>query len=215
MVYFKHKHITQTTLMQADTIVKAIDDLTHASKETKNIKGIAQIEALEKIDKILNNLAKTNMTKAKQVTFDKSTAPPREMSPTTQATAPTPQTTAQLSITTAIIDKPITKTLTLRVQAINKEPILNKIPSPRVQAKPTKGPSLQQAKIRSHICKAATNRARLPQGYTRQLRQQEQRGRIQLIMTKTQENSSTTVSSSMTQNTQKYGQNQQQKNLED
>jgi hypothetical protein len=94
MVFFKHKYITQPTLMQVVTIVKAIDDLTHALKGRKNTKGIAQIEALEKIDKILNNLVKTSTTKAKQVTFDETTAPPRETSPTTQTTVPTPRTTA-------------------------------------------------------------------------------------------------------------------------
>jgi hypothetical protein len=103
------------------------------------------------------------------------------MSPTTQATVPILQTTAQPSITTASIDKPITKTSTPSVQATNEEPTVNKIPPRRVQAKPTKEPSLQQAKILSHICKAATNRARLPQRYTRQLWQQEQRERIQLV----------------------------------
>jgi hypothetical protein len=35
-------------LTPADAIVKAINDLTHALKGTKNKKGIAQIEALEK-----------------------------------------------------------------------------------------------------------------------------------------------------------------------
>jgi hypothetical protein len=157
--FFKHQYIMKPTLTQADTIVKAINDLTHALNGRKNIKGIAQIEALEKIDKILNNLAKTNTTNVKQVTFDKTTAPPCETSPTKQATVPTPQTIAQPSTITAIIDKPITKTSTPRVQATNKEPTVNKIPSPRLQAKPTKEPSLQQAKIPSHICKAAINRA--------------------------------------------------------
>jgi hypothetical protein len=183
-VFFKHKYVMQPTLMQADIIVKAINDLAHALKGRKNTKGIAQIEALEKIDEILNNLAKTSTTKAKQFTFDKATAPPHETSPTTQATVPTPRTITRPSITSAIIDKPITETSTLRVQATNEEPTVNKIPPPRVQAKPTKEPSLQQAKICLHICKATTNRARLQQHYTRQLRQQEQRERIQLIHNK-------------------------------
>ncbi len=49
--------------MPADTIVKAIDDLTHALKGRRNQKGIAKIEALEKIDEILNNIPTTNTTK--------------------------------------------------------------------------------------------------------------------------------------------------------
>ena len=48
----------QPTLTQADIIVKAIDDLTHALKGRKNVKGNAQIEALEKIDELLNNIPK-------------------------------------------------------------------------------------------------------------------------------------------------------------
>ncbi len=73
MVFFKHKYITQPTLTPADTIVKGIDDLTHALKGRKNQKGIAQIEALEKIDEILNNMPTTNTTK---MNFDGSAAPP-------------------------------------------------------------------------------------------------------------------------------------------
>ncbi len=57
-VSFKHWYITQPNLTQADIIVKAIDDLTHALKGRKNVKGDAQIEALEKIDELLNNIPK-------------------------------------------------------------------------------------------------------------------------------------------------------------
>ena len=46
---FKHKHITQPTLTQAGTICKAINDPTHTLKGRKNLKRIAQIEALEKL----------------------------------------------------------------------------------------------------------------------------------------------------------------------
>ncbi len=48
-VFFKHRYITQPTLTPTDTIVKALDDLTHALKGRKNVEGDAQIEALEKI----------------------------------------------------------------------------------------------------------------------------------------------------------------------
>ncbi len=72
--------------MPADTIVKAIDNLTHALKGRRNQKGIAQIEALEKIDKILNNMPTTNTTKTTWVTFDESAAPPRATNPSTKTT---------------------------------------------------------------------------------------------------------------------------------
>ncbi len=45
-VHFKHKYITQPTLTPEDTIVKAIDDLMHALKESRNTKGISKIKAL-------------------------------------------------------------------------------------------------------------------------------------------------------------------------
>ncbi len=75
MVHIKHKCITQPTLMPEDTIVKALNDLTNALKQKRNNKGITEYEALQKIDKILNNIPATeqkvpSMT-PKQVTFDK------------------------------------------------------------------------------------------------------------------------------------------------
>ena len=55
-VFFKHKHITQPTVTPADTIVKALNDLTHALKGRRNVRGATEIEALEKIDELLNNI---------------------------------------------------------------------------------------------------------------------------------------------------------------
>jgi hypothetical protein len=59
MVNFKHKYITQPTLMPEDTIVKALNDLTNALKQKKNTKGIVEYKALQRIDKILNNIPVT------------------------------------------------------------------------------------------------------------------------------------------------------------
>ncbi len=72
--------------MPADTIVKAINDLTHVLKGRRNQKGIAQIKALEKIDEILNNIPTTNTTKTTLVTFVESAAPPRATNPSTKTT---------------------------------------------------------------------------------------------------------------------------------
>ena len=47
-VHFKHKHITTPTLTPEDSIVKALNDLTHALKKQRNTKGIVEIEALQK-----------------------------------------------------------------------------------------------------------------------------------------------------------------------
>jgi hypothetical protein len=37
-------------------IVKAMNDLTHTLKERRNTKGILEIEALQKIDELLNKI---------------------------------------------------------------------------------------------------------------------------------------------------------------
>ena len=58
-VFFKHKYITQPTLTPVDTVVKAINDLTHALKGTRNTHGIQQIERLKMIDKLLNKFRAT------------------------------------------------------------------------------------------------------------------------------------------------------------
>jgi hypothetical protein len=58
-VHFKSKYITQGTLTPEDTIVKALNDLTNALKQKRNKKGIVKYEALQKIDKMLNNIPAT------------------------------------------------------------------------------------------------------------------------------------------------------------
>ena len=57
-VFFIHKYITQPKVTPADTIVKALGDLMHALKGRRNVKGTSEIEALERIDKLLNNIPK-------------------------------------------------------------------------------------------------------------------------------------------------------------
>jgi len=114
-VFFKHKYITQPTVTSADTIVKALDDLTHALKGRRNVKGEVQMDALAKIDEILNNIPKQleperHQERQRQVTFDDGTAPPKENRvPTKRSTTPA-RTTSRPSIEKAIIDKPIQPT---------------------------------------------------------------------------------------------------------
>ncbi len=83
-VHFKHKYITEPTLTPEDTIVKALNDLTLALKERRNKKGIEEIDALQRFDKILNKIP-AKLTSAtnqnKRVTFDTSTKPPQEQQP--------------------------------------------------------------------------------------------------------------------------------------
>jgi hypothetical protein len=141
-----------------DTIVKAINDLTHSLKGRKILKGIAQIEALEKNDEILNNLLKAT-----------------ETSSTTRRTSSTLQNLLQQSSTKTIMNRSITTTPTPRLQATNETQIVNtEPPTPRVQTKSTKELSPQRINLGSHIHEAITNRARLPQHYNRQPHQQEQ-----------------------------------------
>ncbi len=84
-VFFKTKYIIQPTMTQADVISKALSDPTQALKGKSNHKGLEQIKALKKLDNILNNVPETAPAQSKratpeqrQVTFDKTTKPPRE-----------------------------------------------------------------------------------------------------------------------------------------
>jgi hypothetical protein len=185
-VFFKHKYITQPTLMQADTILKVLNDLTHTLKGRKNVKGDAQIKALEKINKLLNNISRRITTeKEKQVTFDETTAPPQKNNVRTTIPATKPKTTAWLLITKAIVDKPIPiQTPTPRVQ-VNTNTEMAKTPStPRVHTNPKENILPKQMKLRHRIRKATTNQVRLPHHQNMQLHQQEQHGRLQLIRDK-------------------------------
>jgi hypothetical protein len=65
--------------------MKAINDLTQALKERKNKKGTEQIEALKKIDEVLNKVPTTTtasqspqtiITENRQVTFAETSKPP-------------------------------------------------------------------------------------------------------------------------------------------
>jgi hypothetical protein len=138
MVFFKRKYITQPTLMQADIIVKALDNLTHTLKGRKNVKSDTQIEALEQIDELLNNIPRKGVTRKEQhVSFDENTAPPQETNTTPRTLTTTQQTAIQKSIEKATIDKSISnQTPTPRVQTqINKQQMM--IPqTPRVHSKP-------------------------------------------------------------------------------
>jgi hypothetical protein len=58
-LHFKHKYIAQPTLMPEDTIVKALNDLTHALKQKRDNKGIVEYRAKQRINEILNNIPLT------------------------------------------------------------------------------------------------------------------------------------------------------------
>ena len=142
-VFFKHKQITQPTVTPADTIVKALDDLTHALKGRRNVSGATEIEALEKIDELLNNIPKQlapveQQERRTRVTFDATTAPPKESVTPTARQAETPRPNPRPSITTATIDKPIqTNTPTPMVHSDVTD---TNTPTPRVRSKVGKMP---------------------------------------------------------------------------
>jgi hypothetical protein len=52
-VHLNHAHITQPTVTPTDVIVKALQDLTQAIKETPNLKGQEQMNALHQLEMML------------------------------------------------------------------------------------------------------------------------------------------------------------------
>jgi hypothetical protein len=53
-VFFKHGYITQPNVTSADILIKAIDDLSATLKHQRNTEGIKEMEALWKLDELLN-----------------------------------------------------------------------------------------------------------------------------------------------------------------
>ena len=74
-VFFKHKYIMQPTLTLADILTKAIDDLTHTLKGRRNMKGIMELEALQKLDKLLNQAPQAQTLPPRQVSREEATTP--------------------------------------------------------------------------------------------------------------------------------------------
>jgi hypothetical protein len=181
MVHFKHKYITQPLLTPEDTIVKALNNLTNALKQKRNKKGIVEYEALQRIDKILNNIPVTEQqvppTKTKQVTFDKMAKPPREIltpnkvtnnqhpTPKVPNKVPTPRVKSPLPIITkARINKPIPN-----------DPIKSKTHKMREE------PSFEQTRLKQRINESKNSRAQITHQTHMQLQQQKYSERAQLI----------------------------------
>ncbi len=137
--------------------MKALNDLTYALKEWRNTKGILEIEALQKIDELLNKLpsptipdeATPPMTE-KRVTFDQISKPPKETQPTPRVPndKPTPRVTTPLAtITNATIDNAIQ----------------TNTPNPKANIETSKAPSFEQIKLRQKIRDVRNQRARITQ----------------------------------------------------
>jgi hypothetical protein len=94
-VFFKTKYLTQPTLTPADVISKALIDLTQALKGNCNQKGIDQIEALKRLNAILNNKHDVPITPIetnqiqRRVTFDETVNAPTEMEQRDTTVTPT------------------------------------------------------------------------------------------------------------------------------
>ncbi len=117
----------------ANTIIKALGDLTQALKGRRKMKRIELIKALTKIGKLLNNIPTTNKTLTIKVTFDEATKPPQEVQATPRVNDISKSVKKHTAINTAIIDKPLTiNTPPSRVEtSLDKTSILN-MPPPRV-----------------------------------------------------------------------------------
>ncbi len=112
----------------ADVITKAINNLTQALKGKSNAKGLEQIEALQKLENILNNVPETApipreqpIPTPKRVDFDQTTKPPQEIQPKESVPSPRVSTPIQQARTatpihTVTVDKPIANKPTPRVQ---------------------------------------------------------------------------------------------------
>ena len=124
-VFFKTKFITQPTMTPADVITKALNDLTQALQGKKNHKGLEQIEALTKLDNMLNNTPEPDPLPELQAipaeprrdTFDETTKPPQNEEPTTEPRPRVKEPTErrQPEPHKVMIDKAIPNMLTPRV----------------------------------------------------------------------------------------------------
>jgi hypothetical protein len=171
----------------ADLIVKALGDLTQAFKGRRNMKGIEQITALTKTDKLLNNIPTINKTPTRKVTFDGATKPPQEVQAAPRVNNMSKSVKKCTTIKTAIIDKPLTiDTPPPRGEtSINETPILD-VPPPRVAESPKAdrekimlNPNL--IKLRQHISNSANNRSRIHHRHQMALRNDNQREQAQLV----------------------------------
>jgi hypothetical protein len=75
-VFFQHWYINQLAVAPKDHIVKAIGDLASALQHQTNVQGREEMEALQRLNDILNNV-KSREVEKKQVTFKDPIPEPR------------------------------------------------------------------------------------------------------------------------------------------
>ncbi len=172
-MHFNHKYITQPTLTPEDTIVKALNGLTNALKQKRDNKGIIEYEALQKIDKILNNIPATEQQvptiTSKWVTFDKMAKPPRGIpSPNKLINNQHPTPRVPNKIPTPRVKSPL---LTITKAMVGK-PIPN-VPIKSKSNKAREEPSIEQTRLRPKINESKNSRAWITQQTHMQIQQQK------------------------------------------
>ncbi len=142
-VFFKHKYITQPTLSSANILKKAINDLTHALKGRRNTNGIKEIEALQKLDELLN---KAPEAPTPRMASQSNILTPRVAS---QSNVPTPRVASQNGVSTPRVANQSNASAP-KVEATAPSVKMKEIPP-------------EQAKIRQLIPAATNNKARILQ----------------------------------------------------
>jgi hypothetical protein len=163
-------------LTPEDTIVKALNDLTQALKDRRNKKGSEELDALRKLDDILNNIPTTS-NNSKRVTFANTTNLP--LATGINATIPTPRVVQEIQpprITKAI---PLSHTVgtsstprvgndtrTPRVRLMRPSKVRATIDKPiltRAQLQKIAKDSLGRLRLRTYLRATRNTRARIPE----------------------------------------------------
>ncbi len=132
-VFFKHKYIMQPTLTSADILTKAINNLAHALKGRRNTKGIMELEALQKFDKLLNQAPHAQTPPPKQVPREEATTP-RVANP---VNTPTPRVDATI---------PHKKSKEMSQKRANMRHLIRKAPNSRARIPQRHQMNLHQSK---------------------------------------------------------------------
>ncbi len=145
-------------------VVKALNDLTQGLKGKANMKRLEQLEALRKLDDILNNPPtmystppESTLQENSRVTFDQATRPPKETAPNPKETTTSQQTPMTTPISAATINKQIMDAPTPRVQT-KQSTTTNATPTPKI-TNPIR--NKMRDKLRNHL--RLNTMARIPQ----------------------------------------------------
>jgi len=185
-VHFKHKYITEPTLTPEDTIVKALNDLTHALKERRNKKGIEELDALQRINDLLNNIpttATTTTNSIRRVTFDELAKPPQKTQPAAPRVdnvVPTPRVVETLPTPRVVNETQTPRVGIMRpstVRAMIDKPILTK---GRTQ-KTVVADSPERMRLKEYLRSKRNTRVRITQRYNMNLRRRNPTETIQNI----------------------------------